>query len=103
MGHDSTVWALSFSATGSHLASVSEDRSLRVWECGERDGEPFYKFVCAAQGEHVRAIFTVAWGDAGLIATGCGACARLTAAWDVSPLTYSAAHITAALCGMMFP
>eukprot|EP00892_Ulva_mutabilis_P005600 jgi/Ulvmu1/3411/UM016_0029.1 len=72
MGHDSTVWALSFNATGSHLASVSEDRSLRVWECGERDGEPFYRFVCAAQGEHGRAIFTVDWGEDALIVTGCG-------------------------------
>lgn len=73
MGHDSTVWALAFSASGSHLASVSEDQSLRVWQCDDRDGEPFYRFVCAVQGEHSRAVYSVSWGDDNLIATGSGA------------------------------
>lgn len=73
MGHDSTVWSLSFSSDGRHLASVGEDRTLRVWECGERDGEPFYRFVCVEQGEHGRAVYSVAWGEDGIIATGCGA------------------------------
>lgn len=82
MGHDSTVWALAFSSDGKHLSSVSEDRTLRVWECGERDGEPFYRFVCAAQGEHGRPVYSVTWGDEGIIATGCGATPSLQSAFQ---------------------
>ena len=30
-GHSSTVWSLSFSPTGEHLVSSSEDTTLRIW------------------------------------------------------------------------
>lgn len=86
MGHDSTVWALSFSSDGRHLASASDDRTLRVWECGDRDGEPFYRFVCSVEGGHGRAVYTVSWGNDGVIATGCGVIlpVQLAFQWCVS-------------------
>ena len=36
-GHSSTVWQLDFDAEGEHLASVSEDFSVKVWKIGETE------------------------------------------------------------------
>lgn len=31
-GHTSTVWSLSFDATGQRLASCSDDRTVKIWK-----------------------------------------------------------------------
>lgn len=31
-GHTSTVWSLSFNATGDRLASCSDDRTVKIWK-----------------------------------------------------------------------
>jgi cytosolic iron-sulfur protein assembly protein CIAO1 len=73
MGHSSTVWALAYSPDGKYLASVSEDCTFKVWICGEKGGEPLYKLTATCTGEHDRAVYHVAWGANGIIATACGA------------------------------
>ena len=30
--HDSTVWSIDFDATGSHLVSVSDDKTMKIWK-----------------------------------------------------------------------
>jgi WD40 repeat protein len=73
LGHESTVWAVAFSPDGAHMASVSDDRTLKVWDCGVKDGEPLFRLAATASGSHSRAVFSVSWAAGGLIATGCGA------------------------------
>ncbi len=36
-GHSSYVWSVAYSPNGDHLASASQDKSVRIWECS--DGE----------------------------------------------------------------
>ena len=38
VGHSSTVWDLAFDPAGSRMASVSDDRTLKVWSCRKEDG-----------------------------------------------------------------
>jgi len=39
-GHSSTVWDACFNSTGTHLASVSEDKSLIIWRYSEPATKP---------------------------------------------------------------
>src|SRR5262245_45157797 len=39
-GHTSTVWDASFNSSGTHLASVSEDKSLIIWRYVEPGKKP---------------------------------------------------------------
>ncbi|KAI9471163.1 Cytosolic iron-sulfur protein assembly protein [Coemansia sp. RSA 989] len=95
-GHESTVWAGAFNADGKYLASVSDDRTMRVWtrrntntaEESEANAgfyyRPDFSFECVAKvpdSIHKRAIYSVSWcgptnssaedGDLGWLATGC--------------------------------
>eukprot|EP00842_Homolaphlyctis_polyrhiza_P004423 jgi/Hompol1/4982/HPOL_004105-RA len=70
VGHTSTVWAIDFDASGNKLASVSDDKSLRIWKL---DTAGRYKSYAEALNHHERAIYSVAWSKhTGLIATASG-------------------------------
>ncbi|PIA13918.1 WD40 repeat-like protein [Coemansia reversa NRRL 1564] len=101
-GHTSTVWGGAFSHNGKYLASVSDDRTVRVWTWGATPDEnsdanaglyyrPGISYECVAtvpDSVHTRAIYSVSWGiplknaassgdssssdDLGYLATGCG-------------------------------
>ncbi|KAI8325092.1 WD40 repeat-like protein [Martensiomyces pterosporus] len=95
-GHGSTVWGGAFSADGGFLASVSDDRTIRVWakeanksEGAQEDGfyyRPEISYKCIAvvpNAIHKRAIYSVSWSapsrstgtepsNLGYLATGCG-------------------------------
>ncbi|NWI88569.1 CIAO1 protein, partial [Pitta sordida] len=81
-GHDSTVWAVAFDRDGERLASVSDDRTLRIWRRfgpGNREGvacsgtDPTWKCVCTLSGYHSRTIYDVSWCHlTGAVATACG-------------------------------
>ena len=32
-GHDSTVWSISFNSSGDQLVSVSDDQTVKIWQC----------------------------------------------------------------------
>ncbi len=78
VGHTSTVWAVAFEPNrGDLLASVSDDRTVRVWNMEARSPtsqcETDRRWTCVAvlPAEcHPRTIFSVAWAPSGLIATG---------------------------------
>ena len=72
LGHDSTVWALSFRRDGSQLASVSADRTIKVWDTGEKDGRPFYRLAATLSGHHERDVYSVSFSASGALATACG-------------------------------
>jgi WD40 repeat protein len=63
-GHGSTVWALAFAPRGEHLASVSDDRTLRIWKRGGRGSRDRWAEVAKIDSAHERAIYSVAWTDA---------------------------------------
>ena len=72
-GHESTVWAIDFDATGNRLVSVSDDRTMRIWTKSSSTDET--RFTCASKldGYHKRSIYDVSWNKVtGLIATACG-------------------------------
>eukprot|EP00096_Caligus_rogercresseyi_P009019 TRINITY_DN2987_c0_g1_i1.p1 TRINITY_DN2987_c0_g1~~TRINITY_DN2987_c0_g1_i1.p1 ORF type:complete len:350 (+),score=58.56 TRINITY_DN2987_c0_g1_i1:43-1092(+) len=80
--HSSTVWSVAFNGKGSRLASVSEDKTLKVWECfgpdnpmkiGFHNDEPTWKCISTLDGDHKRGIYDVSWNHVSdFIATGCG-------------------------------
>lgn len=42
-GHESTVWSVAFDGSGERLASCSDDKTVRIWQCykpGNEEGEP---------------------------------------------------------------
>lgn len=75
--HESTVWAISFDASGDRLASCSEDKTVKVWArargAGSGEGASQWKPSCALSGFHDRAVYDVDWcGRTGLMATAAG-------------------------------
>ena len=68
-GHTSTVWSIAFSPNGSHLASVSDDKSLKVWES---QPDQSWKCVSTVPNAHTRAIYSVSWSKDNLLATAGG-------------------------------
>jgi len=67
IGHESTVWAVAFEPGGARAASVSDDRTLRLWRCGRAGSEPQWRLLACLAGCHTRAIFAVDWGAAGIV------------------------------------
>ena len=80
MGHGSTVWAASFNAKGTHLASVSADKSMIVWKNvsdGILQGScSRWRAVTTLADIHSRPIYAVDWSSmdqpSDFIATGGG-------------------------------
>lgn len=80
--HDSTVWSLAFNKNGSKFATVSDDKTLKIWkEFNSNDpeknkgdsNESAWKNICTLSGYHSRAIYDVSWCHlSDLIVTGCG-------------------------------
>lgn len=71
IGHDSTVWAVAFEPGGARAASVSDDRTLRLWRCGRDGAEPRWRPLACLAGVHERAVFSVDWGATGLVTGAC--------------------------------
>ncbi|GJP70714.1 hypothetical protein CLOP_g1624 [Closterium sp. NIES-67] len=81
-GHSSTVWAISFDATGHYMASCSDDLTVKIWDtscepsdvrASEGSSARGWSHVCTLAGFHDRTIFHVDWSIAsGLIATAAG-------------------------------
>ncbi|XP_039266656.2 putative cytosolic iron-sulfur protein assembly protein CIAO1 [Styela clava] len=80
-GHDSTVWSISWDKSGDRLATVSDDKTLKIWK-RYKSGNPqnivtgsskySWKCICTLSGFHERTIFSVDWcHQTGLIATAC--------------------------------
>ena len=96
-GHASTVWALAFEPTGAHrMASVGDDCAVRFWgpsrsgtnRAGGADSSKTggggasaskqaqaespltWKCESTLSGYHARPIYSIDWGQAGLLATG---------------------------------
>ncbi|CAI7771686.1 unnamed protein product [Closterium sp. NIES-53] len=86
-GHSSTVWAISFDATGHYMASCSDDLTVKIWDTsrepsdvrtsegssGSKPSARGWSHVCTLPGFHDRTIFHVDWSMVhGLIATAAG-------------------------------
>lgn len=60
--HESTVWALSLSACGRKLASVSDDLSVKVWVCrGDVDEQNAWECCAILKNAHMHPIYSVDW------------------------------------------
>lgn len=80
--HTSTVWSLSFDATGTRLATCSDDQTVKIWQqykpgnqagIATPDNLPVWKCVCTLSGYHTRTIYDIDWcKTTGLIVTACG-------------------------------
>ncbi|XP_033125614.1 probable cytosolic iron-sulfur protein assembly protein CIAO1 homolog [Anneissia japonica] len=81
-GHESTVWSISFDASGERLASCSDDRTVKIWRQYEPNNQqgiltdgnyPAWKCVCTLSGYHSRPIYSIHWCNlTGLLATASG-------------------------------
>lgn len=74
-GHESTVWAIDFDASGNRLASCSDDRTVKIWKKEGTGGTSQSKWTCACTiaGVHKRPVYDIAWNKSnGLIATASG-------------------------------
>jgi len=81
--HESTVWSISFDKSGSRLASVSDDQTLKIWReykpgnpegVATTDGDSAWKLTATISGFHTRTVYDVDWckSEGGPIATACG-------------------------------
>ena len=102
--HTNTVWDVAWDLNGERLASCSEDTSVRIWQgfgpgnkegIQSRDGDPVWKCVRTLSGFHCRAIYSIDWGQAGLVTGGGDDTIRLWREvgeeWELG-LTISDAH-----------
>ncbi|KAJ0412497.1 hypothetical protein ATCC90586_006864 [Pythium insidiosum] len=79
-GHASTVWGLAVDPEGSRIASVSDDKTMIIWQRSatsgdvHADGSPMeWKRAATLSGYHERTIFSADWSKHGnLIVTGAG-------------------------------
>lgn len=80
--HESTVWSVAFDETGSRLASVSDDQTMKIWREYKPDnpqgvptsnGDPTWKLTATVTGFHTRTIYDVDWcKKTGALVTACG-------------------------------
>lgn len=80
--HDSTVWSLAFDKSGSRLASVSDDKTVKIWkeykpgneqDVPTVDGDAAWKLTATLTGYHTRTIYDVDWcKKTGALVTACG-------------------------------
>lgn len=80
--HDSTVWSLAFDKGGSRFATVSDDKTLKIWKEYKHNNkeniptpneQPVWKNICTLSGYHTRTIYDVSWCHlSDFIATACG-------------------------------
>lgn len=72
-GHDGTVWCSDFEKAESkvRLCSGSDDRTVRVWRyiADDEDDEQEWECESVLPQVHSRAIYSVTWGENGLIAS----------------------------------
>lgn len=72
-GHEGTVWSSDFEEVESNLrlCSGSDDSTVRVWKYLGDDEDDQQKWICQSilPQIHTRAIYSVAWGTNGLIAS----------------------------------
>lgn len=76
------MWSLAFDKTGERLATVSDDKSLKIWKEYKPgnpegvmvpEGDSTWKCICTLSGFHTRPIYDIAWCQkTDLIATACG-------------------------------
>ncbi|KAK1389650.1 putative cytosolic iron-sulfur protein assembly protein CIAO1-like [Heracleum sosnowskyi] len=72
-GHSSTVWSISFNATGEKMVTCSDDLSIKVWgpeRMQSGHGHVPWKHLQTISGNHDRTIFSVHWSSEGIIASG---------------------------------
>jgi WD40 repeat protein len=60
-GHTFIVWSIAFSPNGEHLASVSDDLTVRIWKRGGKDKRDRWAQVLVLKGEHTRTIYSISW------------------------------------------
>jgi len=77
--HNNTVWDIAWDRSGERLVSCSEDTSVKIWNCykaGNKEGiqvkgsDPSWKCVSTLSGYHSRAVYSVDWGDMGIVTGG---------------------------------
>jgi len=77
--HNNTVWDIAWDKTGDRLASCSEDTSVKIWQSykpGNNEGiqnsgsDPSWKCSATLSGYHSRAVYSIDWGEAGLVTGG---------------------------------
>lgn len=77
--HTNTVWDVAWDTSGDRLASCSEDTSVKIWQSykpGNNENiqtsgtDPTWKCAATLSGYHSRAVYSVDWGEQGLVTGG---------------------------------
>eukprot|EP00941_MAST-03F_sp_MAST-3F-sp1_P005248 g5248.t1 len=63
-GHEAEVWCVAWSPEGNRIASVSSDRTVRIWSRPRKDGEK-WKCLDILDDAHTRTIRSVSWSPSG--------------------------------------